>query len=153
MTVDNIGLWQSLVQQRLNEDAAVGIELTSTYDAVSRTANIDITITAVEDVTGIIKLSAVVNESYLVDSQSNTNTIIQEYEHNHVMRDMLSSVSGDVIANDGMLEGESIERSYSYTVPEEDNGEWIADNMEIIVFVSASDRDGEVLQAGKAHLN
>ena len=153
MTVDNIGLWQSLVQQRLNEDAAVGIELTSTYDAVSRSANIDITITAVEDVTGIIKLSAVINESYLVDSQSNTNTIIEEYEHNHVMRDMLSSVSGDVIANDGMLEGESIERSYSYTVPEEDSGEWIADNMEIIVFVSASDRDGEVLQAGKAHLN
>jgi len=152
MTVDVIGLWQPLVQQRLEEPAIMMLDLTVDYNPATRRADIDVDLTALEDIAGILRLSVLVNESHLIDAQSNTTEIIPEYEHNHVMKDMLSAVQGDVIASDGIQEGEVISRSFSYTVPDEDNGEWKSENMEVIAFVSSAFFDNEVLQAESAHL-
>ena len=107
---------------------------------------------ALEDIEGIMRLMVLINESYLIDAQSNQTEIIPDYEHNHVMKEMLSAVQGDILASDGMTEGEVVPRSFSYTIPDEVNGEWIPENMEIISFVTASFFDGEVLQAESAYL-
>jgi len=152
MTVDNIGLWQSLVADRLAEIAMVAIELSSDYNEASRQASINVTITALEDIPGNIKLSVLTNESHIIDVQLNQNEIIDMYEHNHVMRHMLTSISGDVLIS-GITEGESISKNYSYTVPDENDGEWNADNMEVVSFVTSSEFDNEVLQAAAVHLN
>ena len=47
---------------------------------------------------------------------------------------------------------EIIRKTYTYTVPEEVNGEWIPENMEITAFITSKDRDGEVQQAAQIHL-
>lgn len=145
-TVDNIGLWQSLVQQQLNEQAIIAIEMDQSYDENTRRADIDVTVTALEDIQGNIKLSVLVNENGIIDAQSNQTEIIASYEHNHVMRDMLSSIQGDLIFTD-ISAGEVISRSYSYTVPNQNINEWIPENMDIISFITASERDNQVLQA------
>lgn len=153
MTVDNIGRWQSLVSQRLQEPATVMLEISSDYNETSRTASITVECTGLEEIEGNIKLSVVVNESHIMDSQSDQTEIIPVYEHNHVMRDMLTAVQGDIISTMGIEEGETISRTYTYTVPDEVNGEWIADNMEVVAYVVASMRDNEVQQAAATHLN
>ena len=151
-TVDNIGRWQSLVSQRLEEKAMVDIRLNVSYNESTRQASVEAEVEAVEDIEGIMRLMVLINESYLIDAQSNQTEIIPDYEHNHVMKEMLSAVQGDILASEGMEAGEIISRSFSYTVPDEVNGEWIPENMEIISFVTASFFDGEVLQAESAYL-
>ena len=151
MTVDVIGLWQSFVQKRLDEPARIDLRLVPDFNNITRVLTVQATVEALEDLQGNIKLSVVINESHIIDAQSNQNQIIPDYEHNHVMRDMLSTISGDILIN-GLQEGDEITRTYTYTVPEENNGEWVAENMELIAFVTASEFDNQVLQAAAAHV-
>lgn len=153
MTVDNTGLWQSLVQQRLQLNPQVAINMTSNYNAATRQLNLEVEVTALETLTGNIKLTVLLNESHIIDSQSDQNQIIPEYEHNHVLREIMTSVQGDLISTAGIIEGETISRTYSYTVPDENGGEWIVDNMELVSFVTASQLDNEVLQAAGIYVN
>ncbi len=151
MTVDDTGLWQSFVQKRLQEPALLSIELSSNYNESERKANVTVNITAVEDILGFIKLSVIVNENHIIDAQSDQGEIIDDYEHNHVMREMLTSISGDVLG-EGILIGDSITRNFSYSVPAQNGGEWIPENMEIIAFVTASNMNNQVIQATKTYL-
>jgi len=151
-SVVTTGIWQALVMERLELPALAAIELTSEYNEATRRANITVTVTAVEDIIGNVKLSVVTNESHMIDAQLDQNVVLDTYEHNHVMRHMLTSINGDLIATD-MAEGESLTFDYTYTVPAESNGEWVADNMEVIAFVTSSFFDDHVMQVEAVHLN
>jgi len=100
-----------------------------------------------EDIGGEINVHVVITESHLIDPQkSQTQGIIKDFEHNHVFK---KSLTGGI---QGKGRGEIYRYNESYTLPDEVNGEWIAENMEVIAFVTATDRDGEVQQAAQIHL-
>ena len=152
MTVDNIGLWQSLVSDRLAISPQVSIDMTTEYNDSNRQVSLTVDVTALEDLEGNIRLTVLVNESHIIDAQSDQNDIISEYEHNHVLREVLTGVSGDIISIVGMTEGEVLSRSYSYTIPDQNGGEWIPGNMELVSFVTASQLNNEVLQAASSYI-
>ena len=68
-----------------------------------------------------------------------------DYEHNHVLRKMLTYYSGDNLPEENVA-GRGYIFNYSYTLP--DN--WNADNMSVVAFVHNFEADNkEVLQAGE----
>jgi len=116
------------------------------------TIDINISIEALEELPGTIKIFAIVNESGLNDPQlSNSMGLVLDFTHKHVMKDMLTSIGGDILGTD-LSAGEVLTRSFSYTVPNEENGEWIPENMEVVYFVTSEGLNDEVIQADAIHI-
>lgn len=150
-TTTSIEQWPSFVDQELQKEQLLEIAIDSEYDENSRTTTINIGVSALSDIPGNLQLHVAITESHLIDPQDDINTTIQDFEHNHVLKELITQLLGDDIVSN-ITANQSVNRTYSYTVPEENNGEWTVDNMEIIVFVTSTDNDGEVIQAGSIHI-
>lgn len=153
ITSHRINQWLTMIERRCQTPKSVELSVESSFDPDKRVASIEVTVTGVLQVEGELRMNVVIAESKLVDPQdAGIEGIIDDYEHNHVFRDRLSELTGDVFASD-LSVGQSFTRSYTYTVPDQHNGEWNADNMEVIGFVTEGGQErGPVLQAAKTDL-
>jgi len=152
LALDDRDTWKGKVVERLAVSSPAELIATSDYDAASRTATITVSTQAIEDLPGTIKIFVVVNENELNDPQlSNSMGLVLDFTHKHVMKDMLTTVGGDILGQD-IAAGEVENRTFTYTIPDEVNGEWIPENMEVVFFVTSGGLDDEVVQAGSIHL-
>lgn len=143
--------WSSFVEQELANPQELILLVDTNYDEASRRVTINVGVTAVSDVEGPLQLHVAITESHLIDPQDNVNTTIQDFEHNHVLKELVTQLSGDDIGN-GLTANNSVTREFTYTIPDEENGEWIPENMETVVYVTSTDRDGVVVQAASEHI-
>ncbi len=143
--------WQAFVDTELQKQQVVEIRLLSTFNEETRQAEIDVSVIPLEPISGELALHVKISESHLIDSQSSPNGIVLDFEHNHVLKTSASASQGDLLVTDAVA-GESYAKKYFYSLPDELNEEWTAENMEIIAFVTAKDRNGEVQQAAQVHM-
>jgi len=153
-TNDNINEWLTMVENRCRTPKTLDVQITSDYDETTRIANIAITTTGVIPTEQQLLLNVVITESHIIDVQdAGSDGIIEEYEHNHAMRAKLSQLRGDALTNQLDID-QSITRNYTYTVPDDSNGEYIAENMEVVAYITEGGQDkGPVVQAAQAHLD
>jgi len=147
-----VDLWASFVEEELQKEQEVNIIIDVAYDESERSVDINVGVSTITNIPGDLNLHVSVTESHLIDPQDDINVTIPDFEHNHVLKEILTQLSGDNLGTD-LNANDNVTRAYTYTIPDENNGEWIPDNMEVIVFVTSSDADGIVLQAGSAHIN
>jgi hypothetical protein len=141
--VDNIDIWLSLVESELEEPLQIAIALDHSFDENSRTINISADFVPVVDLDGEYKVSVFVTESKIIDLQENLGVIIEDYEHNHILRHMMTKFDGDSLGDD-LKEGDELNKSFSYTVPAEFN----TDHMEVIVSVHRNSTENkQILQS------
>ncbi len=142
--------WASAITSEIQIPPAVELTITRAYDPDTRQLNVTIDGIGKEDISSEIRLSVVLTESGIVDAQDDLEAggIVQDYVHNHVMRDMLTPVLGETVAS-AMITGQSFSKTYQYTLPQE----WVADSMEIIAFTTlAQGTVYPVLQAAAVHV-
>jgi len=148
--------WSNLAQQELNKEHQMDLAAVVTYDETTRQVSIEIGARAVKNLEGTYNISVMLTESHIVDAQDEKQSdgsviTLQDYEHDHVLRMMLTAFDGDsfgVNPEQGVL----VNRTFTTTLPDED-GTWIADNMEVVVFVHRVDGGTkEVIQAFQAHV-
>lgn len=143
------GQWQSMVENELRKPKQLSILLKKHYDAFSRTLDIDITAIPVEFLSGSYNITLFLTESNIVDAQINGNIVLDEYTHNHVLRDIITKFDGDAFGTD-LAAGAQIKKSYSYTLPNHNDGLWKPENMEVVVAIHKSSRgERTVIQAAK----
>ena len=141
--VDNIDIWLSLVELELEEPLQIAIALDHSFDESSRTINISADFVPVVDLDGEYKVSVFVTESEIIDLQENLGVIIEDYEHNHVLRHMMTKFDGDSLGDD-LKEGDQLNKSFSYTVPDDFN----TDHMEVVVSVHRNSTENkQILQS------
>jgi len=148
-----VARFQPRVEELLQEP--LFIEITPSYSYDSETRALRLT-AEVENVFGTVlegdfKISAMILESHIIDYQldSDFGGYDPNYEHNHVLRDVISNVTGDDFAA-AMVPGEVLTKTWNYTVPTDDQGLWNDENLELVVFVTdETDGSKEVLQAAK----
>jgi len=143
--------WQPFIDEELLKPQVIEITMSSQYNEDTRQATVFIGVTPLETIEGNVNLHVVVSESKLIDAQTTPTEVITDFDHSHVMKASLTSLSGQQIGSD-LVKGETVQRSFSYTIPAESNGEWKAENMEFTAFVTADARGGEVQQAAQIHL-
>jgi hypothetical protein len=136
-------LWLSYVETELQKPQELVIELNTTYNAVNRRLNIGVAIRSLISENSEFRISVFLTEGGMIDYQESLGDIIPDFEHNHVLRHMLTRHDGDALQR-GFSQGEVINRTYSYEIPEE----FVAENMEVIVAVHrAEPNNRSVLQA------
>ncbi len=142
--------WASAITSEIQEEPAIELSIVKTYNTSTRELTIDVNGIGKENVTGDIRLSVMLTESGIVDAQDDQEAggIVPNYVHNHVLRVMLTPATGGPILT-SITTGQVFNQSYSFTL----HSDWVADNMEIIAFVSVVNGSNfPVLQAASAHV-
>lgn len=146
------GQWQGYVERELEKPQVLDLILETTYDPDTRILDITIGALLLEDLNGEFKLTIMLTESEIVDAQDDQNTVIDDYVHKHVLRDIITNFDGDQFA-DKFEKNVPIPRKYTYTIPIDENGLWNDDHVEVVAFIAnAEGTSEEVLQVAQTHL-
>ena len=149
----NRNVWAGKVIQRLQMTPPVNVYTNFDYNPSNRELQVFVRahyLQAFED-SEVHFMSVSLSESHIIDHQlipveGGSSTIQADYEHNHVLRAMLTPALG-IGLNVERVEGTVIERVFSTTLP----SHWKVEDMEIIAFI----HDGatnHVLQVAKKYI-
>lgn len=152
ISLTNRNVWTGKVNERLNMSPPMNIYTDYAYDATSHTLEVFVRVHYLEafDASVVHQLSVSLSESHIIDYQLKPvegGSIEQpDYEHNHVLRAMMTPSTGAILDVDKVA-GTVVERVFEITLG--DN--WVAGNMEFIAFVHDSETN-QILQVAKKHL-
>src|SRR5687768_3900703 len=141
--------WASAISREIQTAPAIELSIVKEYNAVSRELEVTVTGVAKQDLSGDIRLGVMLTESGIVDAQDDQEFggIDTNYVHKHVLRTMLTPVSGVAVGNN-FISGQPFTQTFS-TILEPN---WNVDEMEIIAFVSNVQGTAfPVLQAASVH--
>ncbi|MCH8904338.1 MAG: Omp28-related outer membrane protein [Bacteroidetes bacterium] len=139
----NRALWESYVDEQLTQQVPVNIKISDSYDTNSRKLQIVVELNYVLNVTENNYLTVELVENDIVDKQYVDTAVVDDYEHQHILRKILTEFEGDFI-NTTLEPGRVYIRVFEYVLP----AEWNNDNLEVIAFVHEKDDKWNVLQSG-----
>ena len=159
----NYEQWANAVTNELNKDVDFGIIINSNSN------NINISTEILNNISGSYNLVVCLTESGIINWQKNGTEDIEDYEHNHVLRSVLTD---ELLSNNNSYQsGQEIEKSINYdlTSLEQNNidysqinpqsgpgygnaGNWNADNMSVIAYIY-NNNTKEIIQVEEAYLN
>lgn len=144
------GQWISLVAEELERPQVMNLSIIKEYDVQNRQINIKVSALPLEDLLGEFKMTIMLTESKIIDAQDDQRSIIEDYEHNFVLREIITNFDGDFVSND-LPANELLTRDYTFTVPED--VEWELDNLAIVAFIANTEGESEeILQAAETSL-
>jgi thiol-disulfide isomerase/thioredoxin len=137
--------WDEVIARQINTPSPCNVQVTYTYNDVSREISATVTASFTESYIGDARLNVyIVEDSVIGDSQSNylsgdpafINTpfyslpeYIPGFAHQHVLREMLGESSGiDGIIPDTVFAGQQFQHTFTFTFP----GDYNIDKLHII---------------------
>lgn len=142
----NPDLWTGFVAQQLASSTPLNIDLEIVdLNENERLVRYKTTLTYTEEALAH-NLGFVITENNLVAAQLNAGVVIQDYNHQHVLRSFLTSVIGTPLIVELEM-GRVIIKEFEFEVPLE----WNIDNLELIAFIRAS--NDEIVQAKMVKFN
>ncbi|HTN46972.1 MAG TPA: Omp28-related outer membrane protein [Flavipsychrobacter sp.] len=146
--------WLSIIENRLALPPSLNLSVSTAFNDASNEVTLTVRGAYTAAVAKKQNLTIMVTEDGIIDAQKNEeDKTIPEYEHNHVLRDMLTTATGDALLNEFPTKeaGRVFVRIYKYQVPK-DKG-WNVDNMHVLVVVHNNEgEDKEVQQAAEVKL-
>ena len=134
--------WPALVSAELALTPAAHLQGVVISDpTVADDVHLHTHITFSESVSGDVRLALLLNESHIIAAQldyGNDPEVIEDFEHNHVLRSSLNGADGLVVATDPDA-GLSVQLDYTMVW----NPEWMRDNSHVLAVLTNS--NGEVL--------
>ena len=134
--------WGTITSDLLNNDPKLGICIQE------NSGMIGVSILALENLGSDLKLVIAITEDNIIDWQIiEGQGNVQDYEHNHVLRDVITPAFGDEIGSFDSQEVKTFNFSYEL------NSSWIRENCNIIAYVFRDNNNNqEVLQVEELHL-
>lgn len=143
-------VWAGYIAQESALDPEVEFTMDGAYDIAFRNYHLTISGRAKVNISAPLRISVMLTESGIVDAQDDSEQggIVEDYVHNHVLRDMFTPFDGQDLAP-SLQAGEEFMVEFDYALPVE----WDPLACNVIAFISRhSGGDFYVLQAGEAHL-
>jgi Outer membrane protein Omp28 len=148
--------WSNFVAAEVEVAPELIVGINAEFDPITRKLDVKGNILPEIKVEGDVRIIGYITESKIIDKQLNGTTIEDDYEHNHILREVLAypgqtpTIEGVPLATP-MAAGAVIPFAFdTFQVPAEDNGLWKVENCHVIVFVVRYDDatgDRKVLQA------
>jgi len=142
--------WAGFISQELEESPKILVNINKTFDATSRTLEVQVSGIANEDIIGELRLTIMVTESNIVDAQldSEQGGLVEDYVHKHAFRGAMTEFDGEAIGIN-VVQGANYDITKTMTIPEE----WNSAECEIIAFVNlVNGENKEVLQVESTHV-
>ncbi|MBJ60167.1 MAG: hypothetical protein CMP64_06285 [Flavobacteriales bacterium] len=129
--------WASKAGEQLLQVPTIDLSISEENNSVSIQAR------RLSESNNSLKLVVCITEDGIIDKQIDGSELIEEYEHNHVLRKVINGTWGSNIQLSSTLS------TYSYSYSLEDS--WVRSNCNIVAFVY-DNSNKEVLQVEKIHL-
>ncbi len=137
--------WAGFVAQELATTAKLRMEITPDYNENTRALSVEISTTIEESITAEdLRLTVVIIEDDVTDTQLTPAGIQHDYVHKHVLRQVLTSPTGNLLGEDPAV-GNSFKRTFSTVIPLDFKEE----DVKVVAFISLSGDEKEVLQAAQ----
>ncbi len=152
--VVKVSQYSSALSERLQQPAKFLMSIDNKYNKENRELTTIAHIRPLEDIEGEVYITFMLIENGIVDVQTDKHEIIEDYVHNHVLRDIYSvNPTGDRI-NQALKDNQPIviKRSVKIKPPEEGKTWNNPENMETVVFVHRRDGSLTCMQAVIAHV-
>ncbi len=149
-----VGQWASFVEQELEKPQVMEVSIIKSYNEDTRELEVTVAVLPLEDLSGEFKVTLLLTESEIVDAQEDKDQseIVLDYVHNHVLRDVITMFNGDAFAN-SLTKDEGVSKTYVYTIPNDVEGLWKPEHLEIVAFIANTEGESEeVLQAASEHV-
>ncbi len=151
---DSRTLWSTLIAGRITIKPPLNLTVSSVYDASTDAYNITIRGAYTAAVSKKQNLTIMLTQDKIYDAQDSLIYEVEHYEHNHVLREIVSNMIGDPILTDltSIEAGRVFEKTLIYKIPA-GKGKWKPENMNVVAFVHNSEQgDKEVQQAAQTKL-
>ncbi|MBK8557086.1 MAG: Omp28-related outer membrane protein [Lewinellaceae bacterium] len=141
--------WAGVIPQQINQAPKVGVFINSDYSPLNRKLEIEVRITPEEYLPEEHRLSIYITQDSIVDAQAKTGVpIVFDYLHRHVLRQIVTLPSGDVVP-EPFNSGDIIIKRYEITL----DPAWDENHCSIVAFVHHGGvPDKVVLQADEKHI-
>lgn len=143
--------WGLKVEERMEVPSECNITINPVMVESSDSLGIEVTIHYTEDLPEDHYITVGVLENKIIDAQKQQDdSIIDDYEHNHVMRKMITGFNGDLLIGQDFPKspGLTVVRNFGLAeIPEE----WNRDNLELYAFVHRRGDVKNVLQSAVVH--
>lgn len=151
-------LWPSKIPERLAVTTPLNLSMTSSYDSTTKIATISIKGIYTSAVTAQQSLTVALIENDIEDAQEDKDTpgngVIENYIHEHVLRDMVTPVYGTALLDELPTKeaGRVFERVIKYTLPANSTA-WKINDLVLVCFVHNAGTAGKgVVQAATVSL-
>ncbi len=135
--------WPGHIDEELEIPSPLVVDIANSYDDNNRALQVTVSIGADETVSEPLYLSVLITENNIIGPQYTPDNNPQtDYKHKHVFRAILSNTTGDLLSENGLLENETFEKNYSFTLPEH----WVVENCKVIALVHLGGEKTDVLQ-------
>lgn len=146
-------VWSTSVGQRISVPAIANISINSKYIDSTQKAIITVHVAYTAALSKKQKMTVAIIENKVIDAQESGLTIIEEYEHEHVLRDILTAPNGSSIMSGvaAIEAGRVYERTFIYDMSKGKHLD--PKNCKIIAYVSNNEpSDLEVQQSAEVSL-
>lgn len=145
--------WSTVIAELILQEPVLDININTSLNQNSREVTMDIDVLFIESSSEELMLSVYFVEDSIASWQKDYSLPVdeqdvEEYEHNHVLRDAINGTWGDQITTGPTNAEQVISKSYIYSI----NSNWKIQNSSIVAFVYKNDTK-EVLQASQKYLN
>ena len=143
-----IGGWAAQVSAELAKDYGLDIFVNNTYNAETRTLDINVNLAPENPINEEARLTVVITQDSIVDAQYEGTIILPNYMHQHVLRDVVSKTDGDIITED-LGANALVKKTYTVKLSEA----WDAKHCNVVAFLQrGSGKNKEILQVAEAHV-
>jgi len=139
--------WGGEVAQDLQEDPSLAITLENTFDASSRALSIKVGLLPDQQIAGEHRLTVLITQDSIISQQLDGSTLVQNYVHRHMVRDVVTAPSGDNIT-EALEAGQLVNKTFNVSLP----ATWEAKHCSVVAYVHRSDVSKEILQAAEKHV-
>ena len=137
--------WGSLISNAISQKPVVTLSLEANYDPSTRILKPIISMVPNQDLDQEIRITLLLKENHMIDWQSDSEVpqgVDSLYDHRNVLRKVITDPAGDSFAANA-LAFEKVEKTYSFTLPDQTNW-WKEDDLWLVAFVTGA--SGEILQ-------
>ncbi len=145
------GKWSNAANVRSALETPVNVYITPSYDNTTREAVVVVKIAYTKESTTKHNLTLALTEDDITDTQLNGLSIVDDYKHEHVLRDIITPITGATlpVKVEPKVAGRVYQRTFRFKVDEK----WKPENCHVVAFVNSDEGDNkEVLQAEEVKL-
>jgi thiol-disulfide isomerase/thioredoxin len=124
--------WEAALNVQLELPVQAAITIANDYNSATRSLSCSLETEFIEDLDGTYNICVFLTESGIVSPQQSGSGVIEDYEHNHMLRAAFNGAWGSPVGTTGQgLSGEVYNNVFSLTL----NDGWNADHCHVVAFV------------------
>ncbi len=108
--------WGGAISQAFQPDLNLALFIENQYNTTTRELSVEVKIAPEQTISGNNFITVYVVQDSIIDSQNDHGAIVQNYAHRHVLRKVLTDVSGNPIS-ESLAAGATITQNFNYVLP------------------------------------